>query len=62
MPGNIGNLLVKCMQQITKGHIPSVGGIRLLFNVNAEGPVSLVETSAKVINGVSDSRWFCELL
>ena len=39
------NLFVKCMQQVTlkRPHVPSVGGIRLLYNVYEEDQVSFVK-------------------
>ena len=42
MPGHIGNLFVKRMRQVTKGHLYYLLGV-LLCNVKAKGPVSFMK-------------------
>ena len=65
MPGNIGNLLVKCMQQvIKKTFVRSVGvsDYYAMYNAIGREPSQCCEMSVKVTNCVTDPfQWFCEL-
>ena len=50
---NMGNLLVKCMQQVTKGHLyhPWVLDYYVMYRQRAQ---SVCEMSGKVTNWVTD--------
>ena len=62
MPGNIGNLLVKCMQQVTKSHLYRLFGYQITMQCVGREPSQFCETSVKVTYCVTDPfQWFCEL-
>ena len=59
MLGYIGNLFVKCKQQVTKSHLYHL--LRVLDYIVMYR--QFCEASANVINSVNDPfRWLCELL
>ena len=61
MLGNIGDLFVICMQQVTKSHLHHLLGVSDYYVMHRQSP--FCETSAKVTNWVTDPfRWLCELL
>ena len=64
MLGNIGNLFVKCMCQVTKAICTICWGYRNTMLCIGRGLSQFCETSAKVINWVTDplagSVNFCE--
>ena len=63
MLGNIGNLFVKCMRQVTKGHLYHLYGVLDYYVMYRQKAQSVCETSAKVTNWVIDPfRWLCEPL
>ena len=64
MLGNICDLFVKCMRQVTKGHLYHLFGA-LDYHVMYRGtwPSQFCETSAKITDWVMDPlRWFCNIL
>ena len=50
------DLFVKCMRQVTKGHLYHLLGILDYYVMMGRGPSQFCETSAKVTD------WVCELL
>ena len=63
MLGNIGNLFVKFMQQVTKGHLYHLLGVSDYYVMHRQRAQSVCETSVKVNNWVIDSfRWFFKVL
>ena len=62
MLGNIGDLFVKCMRQVTKSHLYHLLGE--LCNALAQGPVSFVKILERSPTGLliplDDSVTFCE--
>ena len=63
MLGNIGNPFLKCMGQVTKGHLYHLFGVSDYYVMYRQRAQSFCEMSAKVTNWVSDPfNWFCELL
>ena len=62
--GNIGNLFVICMQQVTKGHLYHLFGVSDYYVMYiGRGQSLFCETSVKVTKWVIDPfRWLCELL
>ena len=63
MLGNIGNLFVKHMQQVTKGYLYHLLGYRITMQCIGRRPNQFCETSAKGTNWVTDPfRWFYELV
>ena len=64
MLGNIGDLFVKCMRHVTKGHLYHLLGYRITMYCIGTGPSQLCETSAKITDWVTDpldgSVTFCE--
>ena len=62
MLGNIGDLFVKCMPQVTKGHLYHLLGISDYYAMYGTGPSQFCETSAKITDWVTDPlRWFCNI-
>ena len=62
MLGNIGDLFVNCMRQVTKGHLYHLLGVLDNYVMYCIGSL-FCEMSAKVTNWVTDPfRWLCELL
>ena len=62
MLGNIGDLFVKCMRQVTKGHLYHMLGVSDYY-IMYTGPSQFCETSAKITDWVTDPlRWFCKIL
>ena len=60
MLGNIGDLLVKCMQQVTKGHLYHLLGVSDYCVMYMQRAQSVCERLAKINNWVTDPlRWFC---
>ena len=63
MLGNIGDLFVKCMQQVTTGHLYHLLGVSDYYVMYKHRAQSVFEMPAKVINLVTDPfRWLCEFL
>ena len=63
MVGNIGDLFVKCMRQVTKDHLYHVLGVSDNYVCIGRGQSLFCETAAKVTNWVTDPfRWLYELL
>ena len=63
MLGNIGDLFVKCMRQVTKGHLYHLLGASDYSVMYRHRAQTVCETSAKVTNWVTDPfRWLYELL
>ena len=62
MLGNIGNLFVKCIGQVTKGHLYHLLGVSDYYiYCIGRGPSEFCETSANVTNWVSNPfRCLCE--
>ena len=64
MLGNIGDLFVKCMQQVTKGHLYYL--LRVLdyyVMYIGRGPSKFCEMSAKMTDCVTHPlRWFYKML
>ena len=61
--GNIGNLFVICMRQVTIGHLYHLLGVSNYYVMIGRGQSKFCETSAKVTSWVTDPfRWLCELL
>ena len=63
MLGNIGDLFVKCMQQVTKVHLYHLLGVSEYYVMYRQWPREFCEKSARVTNWVTDPfEWFCESL
>ena len=63
MLGNIGNFFVKCMQQVTKGHLYHLFGVSDYYVMYRHRAQSDFERFPKITNWVPDPlRWFCNLL
>ena len=63
MLGNIGYLFVKCMQQVTKGHLYYLLGVSDYYVMYSTGPRQFYEMLAKITNWVTDPLgWFCNIL
>ena len=64
MLGNIGDLIMKCMCQVTKGHLYHLLGVSDYYVMYWHGPSQFCETSAKIIDWVTESLdgsvIFCE--
>ena len=61
MLGNIGDLFVICMRQVTKGHLYHLLGVSDVCI--GTGPSQFCETSGKITDWVTDPlRWFCNIL
>ena len=54
MLGNIGDLFVKCMQQVTKGHLYHLLGVSDDCVIYDRGSSQFCETSAKITDWVTD--------
>ena len=61
---NIGELFVKCMQQVTKGHLYHLLGVSDYYVMYlGTGPCQFCEMSAKITDLVTDPlRWFGNIL
>ena len=66
MLGNICDLFVKCMRQVTKGHLYhllEVSDYYAIYIYIGTGPSQFCETSAEIIDWVTDPlRWFSNIL
>ena len=63
MVGKIGNLFVKFMRQVTKGHLYHLLGVSDYYVIYRQRAQSVCETCVKVTNWVTDSfRWFFKVL
>ena len=65
MVGNIGDLFVKCMRQVTKGHLYHLLGVSDYYVMyrQSKGPSQFCETLAKITNWVTDPLgWSCNIL
>ena len=62
MLGNIGDHCVKCMRQVTKGHLYHLLGLsdyHVTYRHRAQSV--LLNISAKITDSVADPlRWFCK--
>ena len=63
MLGNIGELFVKCMRQVTKGNLYHLLELSDYYVMYRQRATQFCKTSVKVTNWVTDPfRWFWELL
>ena len=64
MLGNIGDLFVKCMRQVTKGHLYHLLGVSDYYVMYIDtGPSQFWEILAKITDWVTDPLgWFCNIL
>ena len=63
MLGNIGDLFVKCMRQVTKGHSYHLLGESGNYVSIDTGCSQFCETSAKITDWVTvPLKWFCKIL
>ena len=60
MLGNIGDLFMKCMRQVTKDHLYYLLGVSDYYVMYRHSQFG--ETSAKITDWVTDDlRWFCNI-
>ena len=63
MLGNIGDLFVKCLRQVTKDHLYHLLGVSDYYVMYRQFCETFCETLAKITDWVTDPhRWFCNIL